>query len=222
MVIGPSGSGKSSYCCILKEMNEILKRNVHVINLDPAAEFLPYQPTIDIRELITLKDVMEEYKLGPNGGLVYCLEYLLDNMDWFEEQLSMLSSEDYILIDCPGQLELYSHGQPLAVLAEKLYKGGISLCAISLLDSTFLQDEFKMISGILMALTFIVSLGLPHICVLSKCDLVADKTFLQKKINRYTEGDIIDFDLEPIEKPEESVFGQKNKQLLSAFDSVVS
>jgi len=29
----------------------------------------------DIRELISLEDVMEELKLGPNGGLIYCMEY---------------------------------------------------------------------------------------------------------------------------------------------------
>lgn len=29
----------------------------------------------DIRELISLEDVMEELGLGPNGGLMYCMEY---------------------------------------------------------------------------------------------------------------------------------------------------
>jgi hypothetical protein len=29
---------------------------------------------IDIRDLITLEDVMEELDYGPNGGLIYCLE----------------------------------------------------------------------------------------------------------------------------------------------------
>lgn len=29
----------------------------------------------DIRELISLEDVMEELGLGPNGGLIYCMEY---------------------------------------------------------------------------------------------------------------------------------------------------
>lgn len=29
----------------------------------------------DIRELISLDDVMEELGLGPNGGLMYCMEY---------------------------------------------------------------------------------------------------------------------------------------------------
>jgi Conserved hypothetical ATP binding protein len=30
--------------------------------------------TADIRDLISLEDVMEELELGPNGGLVYCFE----------------------------------------------------------------------------------------------------------------------------------------------------
>ena len=38
----------------------------------------------DIRELISLEDVMAEMKLGPNGGLIYCMEYLVDNIDWLE------------------------------------------------------------------------------------------------------------------------------------------
>ena len=29
----------------------------------------------DIRELVSLDDVMEELGLGPNGGLLYCMEY---------------------------------------------------------------------------------------------------------------------------------------------------
>ena len=27
---------------------------------------------------------MTEMKLGPNGGLVYAMEYLVDNIDWLE------------------------------------------------------------------------------------------------------------------------------------------
>ena len=49
-------------------------RTVHVVNLDPAAEDIVYTPSVDIRELISLEDVMEELNLGPNGGLIYCME----------------------------------------------------------------------------------------------------------------------------------------------------
>ena len=60
-------------------MAETLRRNIIVINLDPAAEIFKYRCDIDIRDLISLDDVMEELKLGPNGGLLYCMEYLIDN-----------------------------------------------------------------------------------------------------------------------------------------------
>ena len=45
---------------------------------------------------------MEEMHLGPNGGLVYCLEYLLLNIEWLQEELNCIGTDDYVLIDCPG------------------------------------------------------------------------------------------------------------------------
>ena len=47
---------------------------MHLFNLDPAAKRFEYEPSIDLRELISLEDVMEEMDLGPNGGLIYCFE----------------------------------------------------------------------------------------------------------------------------------------------------
>ena len=87
------------------------RRRIHVANLDPAAECFWYDVAFDIRDLITVEDVMEELQLGPNGGLVYCMEYLLQN---------------------------------------------------------------KFISGSLLALSAMISLQLPHVNVLSKCDLVEE------------------------------------------------
>jgi hypothetical protein len=46
-----------------------------MVNLDPAAEHFSYPVSTDIRELISLDDVMEELGMGPNGGLIYCMEY---------------------------------------------------------------------------------------------------------------------------------------------------
>jgi len=45
---------------------------------------------------------MEEMDLGPNGGLVFALEYFIENITWFEEKLEAFGDNDYILIDCPG------------------------------------------------------------------------------------------------------------------------
>ena len=71
---GPAGAGKSTFCASLITHAQSIGRNIHLFNLDPAAEHFEYEPTIDIRELISLEDVMEEIDLGPNGGLVYCFE----------------------------------------------------------------------------------------------------------------------------------------------------
>lgn len=150
VVIGPAGSGKSSYCHLLQGMAKALKRNILVVNLDPAAEKFKYSAAVDVRELISTDDVMELTKLGPNGGLVYSMEYLIENMEWFMEQIGGLGENDYVLFDCPGQLELYTHLDLMRRVINALTKAGFNLCTVCLVDSTFLSDEHKFFSGILM------------------------------------------------------------------------
>lgn len=42
---------------------------------------------MNITELIRLEDVMTEYDLGPNGGLLFCMEFLLKNLEWLYSRL---------------------------------------------------------------------------------------------------------------------------------------
>jgi GPN-loop GTPase len=46
---------------------------------------------------------MDSFGLGPNGGIIYCLEYLEQNLDWLQEKLDALGGK-YIIIDFPGQV----------------------------------------------------------------------------------------------------------------------
>ena len=82
VLVGPSGSGKSTYCVEMQKYFETRGRRAYVINLDPAVDTMDYEADIDLRELISVDDVMEELEYGPNGALVFCLEYLTSNMDW--------------------------------------------------------------------------------------------------------------------------------------------
>lgn len=100
LVMGPAGSGKSTYCSTMVTHCQSMKRSIHLVNLDPAAEYFEYEPTIDIKNLITLEEVMQQLNYGPNGGLIYCLEYLLENLDWFENELQDYD-DDNLIIDCP-------------------------------------------------------------------------------------------------------------------------
>lgn len=68
LVIGPPGSGKTTYCNGMQQYLSALGRKVAIVNLDPANDALPYTPAVDISELVCLETVMEELKLGPNGG----------------------------------------------------------------------------------------------------------------------------------------------------------
>jgi GPN-loop GTPase len=105
LVIGPPGSGKSTYCHKITEFYKQLNRNVAVVNLDPANENMQYKPEVDIMSLITVEDVMENLTLGPNGALMYCMEFLETNFDWLLQKMKE-STSNYFIFDCPGKLLL--------------------------------------------------------------------------------------------------------------------
>ncbi len=122
VVVGPPGSGKTTYCHGMAQYLAAVGRKVALINLDPANDVLPYQPAVDVSDLVCLEEVMAELKLGPNGGeirrcwwslrrqeaqymqacaehvhlaclyanagMVYCMDYLQQNLDWLKEQLA--------------------------------------------------------------------------------------------------------------------------------------
>lgn len=48
LVIGPPGSGKTTYCHRINEFYKELDRKVAVVNLDPANEQMKYMAQIDI------------------------------------------------------------------------------------------------------------------------------------------------------------------------------
>ncbi|KAI7899943.1 GPN-loop GTPase, partial [Cokeromyces recurvatus] len=171
LVMGPAGSGKSTYCATIMTHCQTAGRKVHLVNLDPAAEHFEYEPTIDIRDLITLEDVMEELDYGPNGGLIYCLEFLLNNIDWLEEEIGSYD-DDYLIFDCPGQIELYTHFPIMKRLCETLNRLNMNVCGVYCLESQFIEDKSKYFSGVLSAMSAMVNLEIPHINVMTKMDLI--------------------------------------------------
>lgn len=96
-------------------------RSCSVVNLDPANDKTSYPCALDIRDLVTLEEIMGHDNLGPNGGVLYALEELEHNFEWLEDGLKELG-DDYILFDCPGQVELYTHHNSLRNIFFKLQK----------------------------------------------------------------------------------------------------
>ena len=191
LIIGPAGSGKSTYCKIIQDHAYNNKRIIKVINLDPAAEIFKYKCDLDIRELININDVMNKQKLGPNGALLYCMEYLYDHIEFLDDYFNNNGDNMYYLIDCPGQLELYSHSDIMKKITNYLKKNGFSIVSIFCLDCTFLQEQSKFISGNVLSLATMIQMELPHLTVMTKCDLIS-KTKLYNQIEDGIEtGDLI-------------------------------
>jgi GTPase SAR1 family protein len=123
LVIGPPGAGKSTYCDGMHQFLTAINRKCAVVNLDPANDKTSYPCALDIRDLVSLEEVMEQEELGPNGGVMYALEELQENFEWLEEGLKDLS-DSYILFDCPGQVELFTHHNTMPALFHRLEKIG--------------------------------------------------------------------------------------------------
>lgn len=172
LVIGPAGCGKSTYCETIQTHGQASGRLVKVVNLDPAAESFKYDCCADIRELVTVHDVMEELGMGPNGGLIEAMEYLMENSDWLEDRIDGFVDDDYILFDCPGQIELFTHIPIFHQLAHWLELRDFRVASVFCIDVSFLTETTKFIAGVLTALSAMIRLELPHINVLTKCDLV--------------------------------------------------
>lgn len=140
LVIGPPGAGKSTYCNGMHQFLGAIGRKCSIVNLDPANDQTSYPCALDVRDLVTLEEIMGEDKLGPNGGVLYALEELEQNFEFLEEGLKELGGtfsqlgnmegkkliciDDYVLFDCPGQVELFTHHASLRNIFFKLQKMG--------------------------------------------------------------------------------------------------
>ncbi|CAB9516876.1 loop GTPase 3 [Seminavis robusta] len=110
------------------------------------------------------------------------MQYLLQNLEWLQERMELQGEgemQDYWIVDCPGQIELYSHVPIMRTILDRMqHQWGftpgcmVSVCCI---DSTFCCDAQKMISGQLLALSTMIALELPHINVLTKGDLLPER-----------------------------------------------
>ena len=170
--IGTAGSGKSTLTHNFQKWMEMGSLDAITVNLDPGAENLPYEPDVDIRDWISLKEVMETYKLGPNGAQIACADMLALNTSDVKKSIESFKT-NYVLLDTPGQLELFVFREAGKYIVEFL-KPQRSIIAY-LLDHALAKTASGFVSQLLLSFSANFRLNQPQINILSKADMLTEK-----------------------------------------------
>ncbi len=173
-VIGPAGSGKSTLVAHLKDYITMRDPEITVIaiNLDPGALDLKFNPDIDIRDYITLYEVMKKYNLDPNGGMILAADLMINFIEDIKYEISQFQP-DWVLIDTAGQLELFAFRDINPIIASSLGFGDVQRSTTFLFDSNMVKRPNGFVSTLLLAASVQYRfINIPQINALSKADLL--------------------------------------------------
>ncbi len=178
--IGPAGSGKTTLTKAFSQWMESKGYQAIKVNLDPGAGDLPYQVDIDIRDWVTLQEVMDERGLGPNGAQIVAADMVAMNAPEIKEVMDGFECH-YFLIDTPGQLELFTFREASREMVRTL--GDKSLMAF-LFDPILSKQPSGFASLLTLAATTQFRFNVPYYPVLSKADLISQEA--REKITEWS------------------------------------
>ena len=171
-IVGTAGSGKS---LLTSKIHEYYTRNgafSAILNLDPGVESLPYSCDIDVRDYVDIVSIMKQYDLGPNGALIMTNDLIASKIDSIQDEIDEVNP-DYLLIDTPGQIELFAYRASGQFLVQNLRID--EKMSIFLFDGALITSPINFVSIALLATSIKLRLGLPAINVLTKTDLIGKK-----------------------------------------------
>lgn len=171
IVLGMAGSGKTTFVKRLDTYLNIRKPH-HVVNLDPAVDRVPYMPFIDIRDTVNYKEVMKQYDLGPNGGIVTSLN-LFSTM--FGDVLKLIEKKehelDYVIFDTPGQIEVFNWSASGPIITGTL-AASYPTIVVYVLDAVRSTNPQTFMSNMLYSCSILYKYKLPFIIAMNKIDIV--------------------------------------------------
>ena len=168
-VVGTAGAGKSSLVTAFQRWARFLEIDALTINLDPGAERVHYDPEFDVRDLISLSEVMDRYDLGPNGAQILAADLVASQAFDIMDELEGLHG-DMLVIDTPGQVELFAFREASNHLVDVLGQGRAAL--VFLFDPMLSQTPSGFVSQMLLSNIVQFRLALPTANFLSKADLL--------------------------------------------------
>ncbi|EHK24238.1 uncharacterized protein TRIVIDRAFT_185925 [Trichoderma virens Gv29-8] len=160
----------------------------YVINLDPAVLNVPFESNIDIRDSVNYEEVMKQYNLGPNGGILTSLNLFATKVDQIVNLLEKRSKPDpenpdrkpidRILVDTPGQIEAFVWSASGTILLESLASSFPTIIAY-IIDTPRTASTSTFMSNMLYACSILYKTKLPMILVFNKTD-VKDASFAKE------------------------------------------
>ncbi|XP_008781155.1 GPN-loop GTPase QQT2 [Phoenix dactylifera] len=179
IVVGMAGSGKTTFLHRLVCHTQSSNIRGYVLNLDPAVMTLPFGANIDIRDTVRYKEVMKEYNLGPNGGILTSLNLFSTK---FDEVISVIEKRadqlDYVLVDTPGQIEIFTWSASGAIITEAFASTFPTIIAY-VVDTPRSANPVTFMSNMLYACSILYKTRLPLVLVFNKVDVTKHEFALE-------------------------------------------
>lgn len=160
----------------------------YVLNLDPAVYSVPFESNIDIRDSINYKEVMKQYNLGPNGGILTSLNLFATKVDQIISLLEKRAAPnpsnpsvkpiEHILVDTPGQIEVFVWSASGSIFLETMASSFPTVIAY-VIDTPRTSSTSTFMSNMLYACSILYKTKLPMILVFNKTD-VQDAEFAKE------------------------------------------
>jgi GPN-loop GTPase len=170
-ITGTAGSGKSLLTSNLLQWYIDHDNSPITLNLDPAVSELPYIPDVDIRDHIDINKIIETYGLGPNGAIIMSHDLIGTKIQDIQLEVDELNP-DYILIDTPGQIELFAYRSSGNYFISNFQVD--SKVTIFIMDGVLVSSPINFVSLSLLSASINLRLKTSQINVLSKRDLIID------------------------------------------------
>jgi len=171
-VTGTAGAGKSLLVSKIYEYYTSNGAFAAILNLDPGVESLPYSCDIDVRDHVDIISLMKQYDLGPNGALIMANDLIASKIDKIQHEIDDVNP-DYLIIDTPGQIELFAYRASGPFLVENL--DAEEKVNIFLYDGSLITTPVNFVSIALLATSIKLRLKISTINLITKTDLVGAK-----------------------------------------------
>lgn len=178
LVVGMAGTGKTSLVHRLQHHAVATGRSSYFVNLDPAVSDVPFHCNIDIRDTVNYREVMQQYRLGPNGAILTALNLFATKFHQVVEILEKKTDVEWIIIDTPGQIEVFTWSASGQLITEAL-AATFPTALLFVADTTRCINPQTFMSTMLYSSSIMLKTQLPLLLVLNKTDVVSGEGVVQ-------------------------------------------